>query len=108
MLGDGVKKVTPKRRSNLHPVYCGYQLDNLCKTTLSASQIARLLRCVQVSSENAETFLNNQKVSRPKRIWTQWEPVFGYLDTCLKEYSQPEMVEMIRVWHDLRIGRNER
>lgn len=108
MPGDAAQKVTPKRRSNLHPVYCGYQLDNLCKTTLSASQIARLLRCVQVSSENAETFMKNQEESRPERIWTQWKPVFGYLETCLKEYSQPEMVEMIRVWHDLRIGRNER
>ena len=88
------------------PVYCGYELDDICKQKLSASQISALLGCVQISTNKAEEFLDTQKKSRPKRIWDQWKEADDKLREYLKSYTSEEMTEMIRVWHDLRVGRN--
>ena len=105
---DAGKTIAAETRRNRNPVYCGYRLDNLCGTKLSASQIARVLRSAQISRKNAEEFLDTQRESRPARIWEQWKKVYAQLKDYLKEYSQEEVVEMIRVWHDLRSGRNVR
>ena len=90
------------------PVYCGYALNQICGQKLSASQIAGLLRCVQISNGKAEEFLDIQKTTRPKRIWDQWGSVEKQLREYLGNYNANEMTEMIRVWHDLRIGRDSK
>lgn len=87
------------------PVYCGYELDKICGSKLSASQIANVMNYVQISNAKAKEFLETQKRLRPERIWKQWECVHQELKAFLDQYTSEEMTEMIRVWHDLRIGR---
>lgn len=87
------------------PVYCGYELDKICGSKLSASQIANVLNAVQISNAKAKEFLETQKKSRPERVWKQWASVYDKLRDYLSTYTSEEMTEMIRVWHDLRIGR---
>ena len=87
------------------PVFCGYKLHKQSEGLLSASQIARLMRAVQVSNGEALAFLERQRTDRPDRLWDKWKGVKGMLDDYLMHYTQVQMEEMLRVWHDLTIER---
>ncbi|MBQ7651504.1 MAG: hypothetical protein IJS15_11130 [Victivallales bacterium] len=103
-----LRKEVPEKRfakAGENPVYCGYRLHNENGGRLSPSQIARLMRCVQISIEEARDFLNRQKSDRPEPIWECWKGVYGTLEDYLRRYGKSEMEQMLRVWHDLEIVR---
>ncbi len=102
----GKKADTVKRfaKSADSPVYKGYELHAMCGKKLSASQIAHLMRSAVISKEEAEKYLRTQRDSRPKRIWDSWQKVYNMLLELFKQYQQDQVVEMLRVWHDLRNG----
>lgn len=98
------------------PVFDAYELDELDqqnRAMLSPAQIAHLLRAAQNSIENAEKFLDEQRLYRPVQIWEKWEPAYKSLKKKLEQYrnepnGQELAVELFRVWHDLKIGRKSR
>lgn len=92
----------------LHPVYCGYELDKACQEKLSASQIANLMSCADISKDAVRNFLNIQKERRPDKNWEKWKCVYETISKHLEQYSKEEMYTMFRVWHDLRSGRKEK
>ena len=99
-----VQKKTPCAPQKTHPVYCGYSLYESSGSLLSASQIAHLMRCAQISNERTKEFLRIQKENRPDKFWKKWENVHDKILEYLKSYSTEEMLVMFRVWHDLRNG----
>lgn len=85
------------------PVYCGYHLHKICGKKLSASQIANLMSHAETSVDAAKNFLEEQ-LDRPDNIWNAWEDVKEILDKYFKSYNKPDVVKMLRVWHDLNVG----
>ena len=86
------------------PVFCGYRLHRICGKRLSASQIANLMSRAETSVEEAENFLEEQRLYRPEDIWDAWKSVKEILDKYFKSYSRPDVIRMLRVWHDLNVG----
>ena len=86
------------------PVFCGYRLHRICGKKLSASQIANLMSRAETSVEEAENFLEEQRLYRPEDIWDAWKSVKEILDKYFKSYSRPDVIRMLRVWHDLNVG----
>ena len=103
-----VQKKTPCVPQKTHPVYCGYRLHEICGNNLSASQIAHLMRCAQISKKQTEEFLCIQKENRPQKFREKWENVHKQISEYLQSYSTDEMLVMFRVWHDLRNGGDEK
>lgn len=101
---ESAKKVGISAEQQKSPVYSAYELHKECGSVLSASQIAMLLRQAQISKQNALDYIQTQKDSRPAKIWEKWKPVFDMLNKNIGKYTEKDVVRMLRIWHDLRVG----
>ncbi len=89
------------------PVFAAYKLHSINGTKLSSSQIARLYRAAQISEKKAMEFLEEQRLYRPEKIWKLWDPIYHELKENQFKCPKDEIVEMLRVWHDLRNGEDK-
>ena len=94
-------------RSSNSPVFAAYKLHSINGTKLSSSQIARLYRAAQISEKKAMEFLEEQRLYRPEKIWKLWDPIYHELKENQFKRPKDEIVEMLRVWHDLRNGEDK-
>ena len=52
-------------------------------------------------------FLEEQRLYRPEKIWKLWDPIYHELKENQFKRPKDEIVEMLRVWHDLRNGEDK-
>lgn len=86
-------------------VILGYKLKKTNEGMLSASQISRLSRIIASQGiEGGRTFLKEQREYRPERIRKKWEKVADKIIGMLNNNKPQQIVDSLRIWHDLTVA----